>query len=377
MQDNPLISIVLPCRNEEKTIGICITKIKDAMATMGEDSYEIIVSDSSKDLSPFIAKDLGAKVVKHKKGYGDAYLEGFKHASGKYMIIGDSDNTYDFSDIPKFIFYLRQGYDFVLGNRLNRSMKKAAMPWLHRYIGNPMLSALLRLFFNANIKDAHCGIRAFTKEALDKMELRTKGMEFASEMIVKAIKNNLKIKQIPVIYYPRLGKSKLSSFSDGWRHLRFMLMYAPNYLFLIPGISLFFIGTIIFYFFLSGPVTLLGIKFQNHPAIIGGFFILLGYQIVTFGICSKAYLKSAGLIKSDRLLDMTARFVSFESGVIIGLAALVISSLAGAAIFLYWFSMGFPSFQSNIPLLILVIAILGVQTIFSTFFLSILLIERK
>jgi glycosyltransferase involved in cell wall biosynthesis len=241
---SPEISIVLPCRNEEETLDYCLLEIERVIKKNNLNS-EIIVSDSSTDKSPEIAKKHGVIIIKHdKEGYGNAYLEGFKIAKGKYIFMADSDGTYNFEDIPKFIYYLKNDYDLVIGNRFSGKMDKHAMSWSHKHIGNPILSGILRLFFKTNIKDAHSGIRAIKKESLDKLSLSTTGMEFASEMIIKSVKNDLKIKEIPTDYYKRKGKSKLKSIPDGWRHLRFMLLYCPLFLFLIPGIVLLFLGLI-------------------------------------------------------------------------------------------------------------------------------------
>jgi glycosyltransferase involved in cell wall biosynthesis len=219
---NPEISIILPCQNEEEALPFCLEKIQKVIQENNL-SAEIIVSDSSTDKSPEIAKSYGVILVKHNKnGYGVAYQEGIAHAKGQYIFMADADNTYDFSKIPEFINELKNGYDFVLGDRLSGKIEYKAMPWLNRYIGTPILSLILRIFFGAEIKDSQSGMRALNKESLEKLNLRTTGMEFASEMIIKAIKNNLKIKEIPVNYYKRKGISKLKPFPDGWKHLRFM-----------------------------------------------------------------------------------------------------------------------------------------------------------
>ena len=225
MTNNNLIdvSVVLPCRNEEESIGICINKIKKIFQDNNING-EIIVSDSSTDKSPQIAQELEAKIIKHnKKGYGVAYLEGFGGVGGKYIFMADCDNTYDFNEIPRFLKYLEEGYDFVIGDRFGGKMEKGAMPWSHRYIGNPVLSSLFRMIFNTKINDIHCGMRAFKKDGLDKLDLKTTGMEFASEMIIEVIKNDLKTKELPISYHARYGESKLKTISDGLRHLKLMI----------------------------------------------------------------------------------------------------------------------------------------------------------
>jgi len=377
-RENPEISIILPCRNEEKAVAFCVNNAKNALKKYGIDG-EIIVSDSSSDRSPVIAKELGATVVKHdKKGYGIAYLEGFKAARGKYIFCADCDGTYDFNEIPRFLSYLRQGYDFVNGNRFRGKMDRGAMPFSHKYIGNPALSFILRVFFRSKLKDAHCGMRAITREALDKLDLQTTGMEFASEMIIKAAKNNLKTKDVPINYHKRIGKSKLRSFSDGWRHLRFMLMYAPDYLFMIPGGFFLLLGILIMILFLKGPITIGEITFYTHPMIVGSFLTILGYQIITLGVYAKTYSVSIGFEKKDRLVEFLAKKLNFESGMAFGFLLILISIVFGFVILFNWITAENKGlFKTNEMIFILTLAISGIQTMFSAFFLSILLVEKK
>jgi len=219
--NKPKYSIILPCRNEEETIGICINKIKIGMKNL---NYEIVVADSSKDKSPEIAEELGARVIKHNKvGYGIACIIGIKAAKAPYIIMADADNSYNFLELLNFIKELENGYDFVMSSRYKGEIKKGSMPWLHRYIGNPFLTFVLNKRYKTNFSDTHSGFRAFTKKAFDKMDLKCMGMEFASEMLIKAAKNNLKIKEIPISYWPRKGISKMRSFRDGFRHLKYIL----------------------------------------------------------------------------------------------------------------------------------------------------------
>jgi len=224
----PQISVILPCRNEERSLNQCLVYIHKVFQDHQLDA-EVIVSDSSSDRSAQIAKSNNTVLVKHdQEGYGIACLKGFEAARGKYLFLADCDGSYDFREIPKFIEALATGHDFVIGNRFGGIIEKGAMPWHHQYIGNPVLSFILRLIFQAEVFDAHCGMRALTKEAFDKLSLNTKGMEFASEMIVKAKQHKFKIKEIPINYHKRIGQSKLRSFVDGWRHLRFMISYSTN-----------------------------------------------------------------------------------------------------------------------------------------------------
>lgn len=222
---SPEISVVLPCRNEEASLGECISRIKDIFLE-NKIEGEIIISDSSTDSSPEIAKKHGVVLVKHdKEGYGRAYFEGFKACRGKYIFCADPDGSYDFAEIPRFFKYLRRDYDFVIGNRFKGKIAPGAMPWLRKFVGNPLLSWLVRMLYKTDVSDHLCGMRAFKKEYLDKLELRAEGMEFASEAFIKAVKNNLQIKELPINYYPRKGDSKLRTFRDGWRHLKFILLF--------------------------------------------------------------------------------------------------------------------------------------------------------
>jgi glycosyltransferase involved in cell wall biosynthesis len=241
------VSVVIPSLNEAETIGECISRVKEAFARSGVRG-EIIVADNSEDATPKIAEALGARVVTpDKRGYGYAYSYGVKYARGRYLVMGDADGTYDFRDMPKLLKPLMRGEaDMVIGSRFRGEIKKGAMPWLHRYIGNPVLTAVLNLFFRAGVTDAHSGFRAVRKEVLDGLKMRSQGMEYASEMVLKAAMGGLRIKEVPVTYHARKGgKSKLSSFSDGWKHLKFMLIYAPSRLYVPPGLVLYFLGLLL------------------------------------------------------------------------------------------------------------------------------------
>lgn len=357
------LSVILPCQNEEQSLAGCIKQIKEVFS-QHKINGEIIVSDSSTDGSPRIANDLGVKLIKHdKQGYGRAYLEGFKEARGKYLFLADADGTYNFEEIPHFLEHLRTGYDLVMGNRFLGKIESQAMPALHRYIGNPVLSSLLRIFFKTKIGDIHCGMRAIKREALDRLNLRTTGMEFASEMLIMAGKEKLAIKELPIDYFRRKGKSKLKSFPDGWRHLRFMLMYAPNYLFIIPGIIFFIIGLVLI-FLLSSNV------------IYGCFLIILGFQITTLGIYLKAYLKSTNFIKQDKLLNFLARIFKFETGIIMGFLFILLSFLLSRKSVFSILEKNINLSPHSIIIIALTISVIGIQMVFFSFLISILLIEK-
>ncbi|MBD3261937.1 MAG: glycosyltransferase, partial [Candidatus Altiarchaeales archaeon] len=283
------VSIVLPCRNEEKALPHSIEEIKKVMGQT-DYSYELIVSDSSCDQSPEIAREHGVKLVKHdEEGYGTAYHHGIKQACGRYLFFADPDGTYSFQEIPNFIKQLEEDYDLVLGDRFKGHIIGDAMPPLHRYLGNPLLSALFRLLFNSDLRDVHCGMRAIKREKYLKLGLKTSGMEYATEMLIKALQKNMKIKQLPIDYHPRLGESKLKSLGDGYRHLRFMLLYSPTWLFLAPGTLLTLTGLITTTLLYVKPISLFGLTFYYHLLYPSTLLILTGSQILMFGLFAKTY----------------------------------------------------------------------------------------
>jgi len=342
-----MITIVLPCRNEEQAVAICIEKIEQVLK---EVKHEIIISDSSTDQSPIIAAKHGARVIKHdKEGYGIALITGIESATYDYILMMDCDNTYDFDKIPRFIEALDDGYEFIIGDRFKGGIMKGAMPWHHKYIGNPILSTLARLFMDTKVRDVHCGMRAFTKEAYHKMQLQTTGMEYATEMVAKASKKKLKTTQIPIKYRKRIGASKLSSFRDGWRHLRFMLLYTPGFLFLIPAIYLMLFGiTGMIYFpgqFMSGTMAMM---------------TLFGYQLLFFFAFSKVYMLNH-LGDENKALENTFKYLTIERASITGIILCAVSVL-------YFFKE---------PLLTITLGLLGLQTIFSAFMLSTLGIQKR
>ncbi len=373
----PEITIILPCRNEEQALDFCLKQVKQVIK-VNKLNAEIIVSDSSEDSSPKIAKRHKVKLIKHnKQGYGIAYLEAFKHVKAKYIFMADADATYDFSKIPHFIKPLKQGFDFVIGNRFKGKIEEGAMSWSHKYIGNPLLSGILRLFFRTKIGDSHCGMRAITKKALDKLNLRTTGMEFASEMIIKAVKSKLKIKEIPVNYYKRKGSSKLKSFADGWRHLRFMLLYSPLFLFFIPGVFLFFLGLISMLWLYFGSSQLFGIKFQFHPIFVSALLIIIGYQLIFFAFFAKTY-QMTHLKEENPTINKLYKYITIEKASIFGILLCLVGLIIFITIFYKWISSDFGSLNEiKNSIVALTFIIIGIQTIFSSFMLSILSIKEK
>ncbi|MGB9598431.1 MAG: glycosyltransferase family 2 protein [Minisyncoccales bacterium] len=376
-KEMPEISIVLPCQNEEQALPFCLRKIKEIIEK-NKLSAEIIVSDSSFDKSPAIAQREGVILVKHDQpGYGRALLEGFKKARGKYIFFADADGTYDFSEIPRFIEELKRGYDLVIGNRFTGRMEKNSMPFLRKYIGNPFFSFLFKFFFGIKIKDPHSGIRALKKEILKKLDLQTNDMEFASEMIIKAKKNNLKIKEISTSYFCRKGRSKLKNFAHGWQHLKLILVYSPFFIFFLPGILLLFSGFFfLFYFYFFSPY-FFGIKFFYHPMFIFSLMVLIGYQLIFFALFAKIY--SLFLFKEkNKNFEKILKFLTIEKGIFFGLFFILFGLLIYLFVLSEWLKFHFsPLLETKRAIIGFTFISLGVQTIFSSFMLSILLLKKN
>jgi glycosyltransferase involved in cell wall biosynthesis len=373
------VSIVLPCLNEEKAIGACIRKIREVFAREGIAGEIIVTDNGSTDRSAEIAHNEGAVVVlEPQRGYGAAYLRGLKEAKGKYIIIGDSDNTYDFFDIPKFLKSLKAGYSFVMGSRFKGKIKKGAMPWANRYLGNPILSCMTRLFFHTRLSDIHCGMRAFTIEAYRKMRLKTSGMEFATEMVVSALMHNLRIAEIPINYYPRKGESKLIPLADAWRHIRFMLLYCPVWLYFIPGAFGFIAGMLILSLLLRGPFLFLGHYWDIHLMIFSGVTCILSYQILHLGVYAHTFAIRQGFLKYDAMTLFFKRYFNLERGIMLGAGIFLIGFTVILFIFLEWFSKDFGTlYRIRESILAMTLLAVGLQTVFSSFFISLLFLERK
>jgi glycosyltransferase involved in cell wall biosynthesis len=369
----------MPCLNEEKTIGICIKKIKDVFRKENISGEVIVVDNGSTDRSAQIAKELSCRVIfEEQKGYGAAYLKGISYARGKYIIIADSDNTYDFLDIPLFLKPLQEGYDFVIGSRFKGKIHKGAMPFLNRYVGNPILSFLCRLFFRTKLSDIHCGMRGFTKNAYLKMDLRTLGMEFATEMVVAALQNNLKIKEVPIEYHPRLGKSKLVPFRDAWRHIRFMLLYCPMWLYFVPGIFGFIIGFGLLCISQKGPFRLFGRIWDVHLSIFSSALCILSYQVINLGIYAHSFASQMGLLKEDGLNKFVKRHFKLEKGILLGILLFLIGLTVNSLIVIEWVYKHFGELHRiREATLGLTLLVLGLQTIFSSFFISLLFLKRR
>jgi len=373
------VSVVLPCLNEEGSIGACIKKIREVFEKEGIRG-EIIVSDNgSGDRSVEIAESLGAKVVREPvHGYGAAYLRGLKEAQGRFIIMGDSDNTYDFYDIPRFLLPLKNGYDVVMGSRFKGTITRNAMSWTHRYIGNPILSGMCRLFFHTSLSDIHCGMRAFTHEAFRAMELQTLGMEFATEMVVALLQKRLKICEIPIDYYPRSGKSKLMPLADAWRHIRFMLLYCPVWLYFVPGIAGFLAGMAVLLLLLRGPILFLGHYWDIHLMVFASIISILFYQVLHLGVYAHTYAIRQGYLHYDDLTLFFKKRFNLERGILLGGVIFLTGFVIEGFIFVEWFSSNFGAlYRIRESIVGMTFLVIGLQTIFSSFFISLLFLERK
>ena len=370
------VSIVIPCLNEALSIERCVATARDALDSQGWWGEVIVIDNGSDDGSAELAKRAGARVVHEpRRGYGSAYLAGFAAAEGDYIVMADADLTYDFGEIPSFVEELENGADLVMGDRM-RGIQPGAMPWLHRYVGNPVLSRTLNLFFRTGVHDAHCGMRAVRRAVLPRLDLRTTGMEFASEMIVRAGKERLEIAEIPIHYHPRQGESKLSSFRDGWRHLRFLLVHSPNWLFIVPGAVMALLGVLISLTVVA-QIEILGREWDLHAMVAGALLMIVGTQTVALGLCAHAY-GTYFMGERDAWFDwMRARF-RLEHGLLAG-AVLMLTGLAlMAAIVVVWVDRGFGALsEERLAVLAAALFIIGVQVFFSSFLLSILGLRRN
>jgi glycosyltransferase involved in cell wall biosynthesis len=376
----PEISIVLPCLNEAEAIGGCIDAIRATIAAQGLDAEILVVDNASTDDSARIARAHGARVVTQPvRGYGNAYQKGFAEARGRYIVMADADNTYDFDEITSFVAPLQEGYDLVMGNRFAGRMAPGAMTWSHRYVGNPILSGMLNLFFHTGVRDAHCGMRAFTKDAYQRMHLRTGGMEFASEMVINAAKAGLRIAERPIAYHPRIGESKLHTLRDGWRHLRFMLLYSPTHLFLIPGALLTLAGLLALSLLLPGPFALLGHGWDLHAMVLACLVTLVGYQVIWLGLCARFFSLTEHLDgERDRLLRWLHRTGTLERGLALGGVVTLIGLAVDGWVFTRWLAVHEGPLNEIRPAIYATTLIaLGVQTLFGAFFLSLLRMKKE
>ncbi|MGP0103012.1 MAG: glycosyltransferase family 2 protein [Solirubrobacteraceae bacterium] len=370
-----LVSVVIPCLNEAENITQCVTA---ALSTLEhcEIPGEVIVADNgSSDDSARLAELAGARVVHEpRRGYGSAYLAGFAAARGAYVVMADADLTYDFGEIPRFLAELESGADMIVGDRM-QNIHPGAMPWHHRYVGNPLLSSFLNLLFHTGVRDAHCGMRAFRTECLDALDLRTTGMEFASEMVIRAAKTGLVVRQIPIEYHPRGGESKLSSFRDGWRHLRFLLLHAPNHLFILPGALMSLLGALVSLTVLA-HIDVLERRWDLHTLIGGSLLLIVGVQVVSLGLCAHAYA-TYFMGERDAWFDRARERFRLEHGLMLG-SAVALTGLALVTVVVFdWIDRGLGSLsQERIAIAGATLLVVGIQIVFSSFLLSILGLRR-
>lgn len=377
------LSIVIPCLNESETLEICIRKAQQSLRDLNIVGEVLIADNGSTDGSQDIAVRMGTRLVNiETRGYGVALRGGIAAAQGKFIIMGDADDSYDFTNLGPFIEKLREGYELVMGNRFKGGIKPEAMPPLHKYLGNPVLTTIGRLFFHSPSGDFHCGLRGFDKEAFMRMNLRTTGMEFASEMVVKATLLKMRIAEVPTILSPD-GRSRpphLRSWRDGWRHLRFLLLYSPRWLFLYPGMLLMFLGLTVGLWLLTGPKTIGNMTFSVHTLLYAALAMIIGFQSINFAVFTKVFAMTEGLLPEDPRLYTLCRYITLEVGLLVG-SVLVIIGLFGSFYALnFWKLQSFGPLDASQTLRIIIPAFtsltLGCQTILSSFFLSVLGLKR-
>lgn len=372
------ISVVIPCLNEEETIGACVEKALGFFRSKGWAGEVVVVDNGSTDRSFQRASSAGARVVSESvRGYGSAYLRGFRETRGQYIVMGDGDDTYDFSQLDLFIDPLKKGQDLVMGSRFKGKIHKGSMPLANRYLGNPFLTGLYRLFFKTNLTDIHCGMRSFTREAFQKLNLHCLGMEFASEMIMEALQKNLRIAEVPIDYHPRKGTSKLHPVKDAWRHLRFMLLFCPTWLYFVPGFLLGVFGFLTMLLLMGGPVNFLGHAWDIHMLVLAAFLGIFGYQLVNIGLYAKMFAVQQGYLEQDKVLDWFAKYIRLETGILIGGIFFLLGFVINGGIFIEWWQSSFGQlYRIRESLAAMTFMILGLQTAFSSFFLSLLAIRR-
>ncbi|HEX4537523.1 MAG TPA: glycosyltransferase family 2 protein [Candidatus Acidoferrum sp.] len=375
------VSVVIPCLNEANSIAFCVEKAMRAFQSAGLRGEVVVADNGSTDGSIEIAEKLGARVIPvSQRGYGAALRVGISAARGAFIVMGDADDSYDFSEVPRFVEMWKQGYDVVMGNRFHGEIKPGAMPWHHKYVGNPVLTAVLNLFFHAGIGDSHCGMRGFTRAVYDRMDLRSTGMEFASEFVIKAAQLGARITEIPITLWPdkRGRPPHLRSFRDGWRHLRFMLLYAPNWLFILPGASSCSLGLFLVFWLLPGPRPISShVTLDIHTMIFGVIFTLLGVQILSIGTFAKVFSYSERFDRGTISLKRALKRVTLESGLLLG-GTLFLAGFAGCTwVTWQWAASGFGPLQQVRQVLFWSMWLfIGLQVIFGSLFLSMLGVSR-
>jgi glycosyltransferase involved in cell wall biosynthesis len=378
------LTILLPCLNEQKTLATCIHKARSFLLDHHINGEVLVADNGSSDGSQEIAKKCGARVITiEEKGYGAALMGGIRAARGKFIIMGDSDESYDFSNLLPFLEKLRAGNDLVMGNRFTGGIQPGAMPFLHRYLGNPILSWLGRLFFRTPIRDFHCGLRGFSRQAILDLDLRTTGMEFASEMVVKASLAGLKVTEVPTRLYPdrRDRPPHLKPWRDGWRHLRFLLLYSPRWLFLYPGLAAIGLGLAGCAWLLPGPHMIVNVVFDINSLFFFAGLILIGYQMVNFAVITRVFGLSDHLLLPDNQELRFLETVTLERGILTGFIMAALGMAGSAVAIAYWKSRNFGNLDPAISFRLVIpgmtLLLLGTQTILSSFLISIIGLKRK
>lgn len=371
------ISVVMPCLNEEESVGKCVTWALEGIRKTGLRGEVIISDNGSTDDSVRIATEAGARVVHQpKRGYGNAYLKGFSEARGRYIVMGDSDATYDFRRLDEFVAKLQEGHDYCLGSRFAGNMAKGAMPWTHKYIGNPVLTGVLNRFFGLRASDAHSGMRAFTREAFERMELRCEGMEFASEIVIKAARCKLDVAEVPIDYGRREGESKLKSLRDGWRHLRFMLLLCPQWLFVIPGLALLALGMVGQTVLLMTTVNIGGHSLEVHFSVLFAMVALLGALAVMFGVFCRAFAASIRLEPMSGLSRWVHEDFQLERGLVASLLCTVTGVVLDGWVLYDWISNNLGALNAvRQAVFALTLMVMGGMGFFASFFLSFLTVK--
>jgi Glycosyl transferase family 2 len=369
----PEISVIIPCLNEQAAVGKVVDQAFEGIRRSGRTGEVIVVDNGSTDESARIAREHGATVVSEtRRGYGSAYLAGLDAARGAYLVMGDADDTYPLDGLASFVESIENGNDLVIGSRFKGTIHGDAMPFLNRFVGNPILTGMLNLLFGVRVSDAHCGMRAVRRDALPVLDLHSTGMEFASEMVFKAYRRGLAVSEVPIDYYPRVGESKLNRFGDAWRHVRFMLLYSPSWLYLLPGSTLLLLGLVGMVSLVAGPVDVFGRTWQIHTMLGFVAMTLIGAQIVQLGVFARTYA-SVRIGERDPLLERVGRHLRLEHGLLAGGLLVLLSSAGLAAIWIEWAVKGFGTLSRTYETALLVTGLgLGLQIVFGAFFLALL-----
>lgn len=369
----PQISVVLPCLNEEGAVGAVVDQAWDGIGRSELSGEVIVVDNGSSDRSVEVAAAHGATVVlEERRGYGSAYLTGLDHARGDYIVMADADGTYPLWELPAFVHGLEQDADLVIGSRFKGTIHGGAMPWLNRFVGNPLLTGMLNLLFGVKVSDAHCGMRALRRDVLPVLDLHATGMEFASEMVFKAFRRGLRVSEVPVDYYARTGESKLNRVGDAWQHIRFMLLYSPSWLFLLPGGLFLLLGLAGMLALAGGPVDVLGHTWQIHSMLGLVALTLIGAQLLQLWAFARTYARTR-FGEPDPLLERLGRFITLERGVAAGMLLILAGTIILAWIVLPWAVRGFGELANEYTTALGVTLLgLGIQTVFGSFFLGLL-----